>query len=123
MITPDIGNAGAAMLGGSGVALGFLFGWLRAASKIRVTTADDTAHVGMISRLQRERDEAAAEAKTERQQRTEDARTIARLLAEVEYKDREILRLVDRKRQAEAEAGWPSTNHAPLENLKNERPR
>jgi hypothetical protein len=63
--------------------LGGLVTWVlhtrRRASRDATEIAHDRAEAGLISRLQSERDEARAEAKRERERRTTDAETIARL--------------------------------------------
>ena len=57
---------------------------------------------------------AVAEAKRERDQRITDVGTIASLMAESEWQDKEIDRLTDRKQQAEQAAGFPSTRPVSL---------
>ena len=121
MNLPDLGTAGGAMLGGTGVALTFVLLWLRKISRHGVGMANDEAEKGMISRLQQEierlskrLDAAESEAKRERDQRITDVGTIASLMAESEWQDKEIDRLTDRKQQAEQAAGFPSTRPVSL---------
>ena len=121
MNLPDIGGAGTAMLFGAGGAIGFVLASLRKVSRHGVGMANDEAETGMISRLQQEierlskrLDAAEAEAKRERDQRIADVGTIASLMAEGEWKDKEIDRLTDRKQQAEQAAGFPSTRPVSL---------
>ena len=121
MNLPDLGTAGGAMLGGVGISIGFVLLWLRKVSRHGVGMKNDEAEVGMISRQQQEierlakrLDVAEAEAKRERDQRITDVGTIASLLSDGEWKDKEIDRLTDRKQQAEQAAGFPSTRPVSL---------
>lgn len=85
-MTPDVPEswfnsllaAGGALIGG-GLYL------RRRMSRDSVEGAKDAAETHLVSRLQAERDEAVAEARREREQRIDDARTIARLAAVNEH--------------------------------------
>lgn len=86
-----IGAGLAGLLVGGG-ALAFKF--RRANSREKVEARTDDAVVGMISRLESERDEARAEAKREREQRIADAVRIARLESDKEDLERYARRLL-----------------------------
>lgn len=73
-VTPLLTAIGGALAGGLALR--------RRLSSDRVANKEDETRIGLISRLQHERDEAVEEAQRERQQRTEDARTIASLTAD-----------------------------------------
>ena len=94
MNLPDLGTAGGAMLGGLGVALGFVLSSMRKVSRHGVGMANDEAEKGMLSNALTRATAAEMESARDRENRTADARQIASLEAENKFLTREQLRLI-----------------------------
>ena len=79
MNLPDLGTAGGAMLGGLGVALGFVLSSMRKVSRHGVGMANDEAEKGMLSNALARATAAETESARDRESRTADREKIARL--------------------------------------------
>jgi seryl-tRNA synthetase len=83
-----------ALVGAAGALIGAVTLLRRRLSRDNTEVVKDRAEADIVARLVIERDAAITEAQRVREQRTSDAQTIARLVAENEAQAREVIRLL-----------------------------